>query len=158
MSCDMNSPPKINRRHSIDFAFDLQSCKPIINSKSEGRNHSEMEPFILSFSDLLVKTKPSTPPSPPPSTTTKYQSCLNTDLVLDNLFANNTFTQTTNQRNETQIETNRFNTDFYKLCSDSFNESNYALTHQNQNSQQQQQQQQSQHSLSLDRFQVSYQF
>ena len=143
MSCEdgTNSTPKpINRRHSIDFAFDLQNQKPIINSKSEGRDHSQIEPFILSFSDLLEK--PTTTTTTTEATTNNNKrSCLNTELVLDNLFANNTLI------NEPIVETNKFNTDFYKLCSDSFNESNYGITSQQQNQQ----------SLSLDRFQVSYQ-
>ena len=138
--------PKINRRHSVNFDFDAQITKPLANSKSEIKN-SQFEPFILSFSDLLSKAKP---------IQSNFKIALNNfntnELVLDNLFDKNSITAG-NIRPQTPPDFSpKFNTDFYKLCSDTFlNESNYALTQQQQHSQNPHQ------SLSVDHFHVSYQ-
>ncbi len=60
----------------------------------------------------------------------KNFSYLKGELVLDNLFINQPASDNTSDKNlNIDTELNKFNTDFYKLCSDTFlNESTYGLT------------------------------
>jgi len=81
--------------------------------------------LILSFSGLLDKPIASEQDQLKPSKI-KNLSCLKGELVLDNLFVNQPEIVSAGGTGDTEL--NKFNTDFYKLCSDSFlNESTYGL-------------------------------
>ena len=137
----------MNRRHSINFEYEVQVEKPMAYSKSE-INTGYIEPLVFSFSDLFDGKTNSKQQD---NNIGKNDDCNDVDnnvtdkseALLDNLC------NKVEQCTPVKIS-NKFNTDFYKLCSDTFlNESNYALAHPNgQNSQQ---------NLSVDRFHISYQ-
>ena len=131
----------INRRHSDNLVCEIQTAsKSISCSKSDGKNANRVEPFIVSFSDLLEK--PAMQPKQNTYDLTKMD-CLKTELVLDNLFSHAPIDpQKTHAPNDSEL--NKFNTDFYKLCSDTLNESNYVLNAHNMPNQ----------SMSVDRFQI----
>lgn len=117
-------------------------------SKSEIQPGYILNPFACSFSELFKA----------PKDHSKIENRVNGDetiqetILIDNLCNNNNDNKQVEHGTPVKIN-NKFNTDFYKLCSDTFlNESNYALTHPHQNTNGQHSQ-----SLSVDRFHISYQ-
>lgn len=145
---------RISRRHSINFEYEVQAMeqRPMAYSKSEIQPGYILDPFVCSFSELLKA----------PKEHSKIESGLDCDgdetgqdsVLIDNLCNNNNDINKQVEHGTPVKINNKFNTDFYKLCSDTFlNESNYALAHPHQNKNGQN----SHQSLSVDRFHISYQ-